>query len=74
MPDHLTTGRVAALFGAPSWKVRRIVDSLAPDVPRVGLYTLMPRELLGQIAIKLLRSYASDKAATASTPAAGVPA
>lgn len=51
--SHLTVGQTAKLYGAPDWKVRRIVDSLGADIPRAGQYRLIPRELLGLIAIEL---------------------
>ena len=54
-PSHLTTGQVAEIFGAPEWRVRRIVDSLPPDVEiqRAGLYRLIPRSALPAIGIAL---------------------
>jgi hypothetical protein len=51
--SNLTIGQIAEIFGIPSWKIRRVVDSLGVDIPRVGLYRLVPRELLGSIAVKL---------------------
>lgn len=51
--SHLTVGEVAKIFDVPAWKVRRVVDELASEVPRAGLYRLIPRDLLGVIAEKL---------------------
>lgn len=50
---HLTVGEVAKIFDAPAWKVRRVVDELAPNAARAGNYRLIPRDLLGAIAEKL---------------------
>jgi hypothetical protein len=46
---HLTTGEIAAEIGAPAWLVRRIIDTLDKDIPRAGLYRVVPRALLGRI-------------------------
>ena len=54
-PYHLTVGQVAGIYGVPDWKIRRLVDSLDADIPRAGLYRLIPRSLLGTIAIELQR-------------------
>jgi hypothetical protein len=51
--SHLTIGQIADIYGVPGWKIRRVVDSLGVDIPRVGLYRLVPRELLGMIAAEL---------------------
>jgi hypothetical protein len=51
----LTIPQVAARFGAPDWKVRRIVDSLGIVVQRAGLYRLIPSSMLGSIADELRR-------------------
>ena len=50
---HLTVGELSKLFGAPAWKIRRVVDELAPHAPRAGNYRLVPPDLLGAIADKL---------------------
>jgi excisionase family DNA binding protein len=39
---HFTTSEIADSYSAPSWLVRRIVDALGDDVPRAGLYRLVP--------------------------------
>ncbi len=54
--DHLTVGDVASIFGAPAWKVRRIVDSLPEELPRAGNYRLIPRAMLPTIGSELQRS------------------
>ncbi len=51
--SHFTIGEIAALNDAPAWKVRRVVDGLDAEIPRAGLYRLVPRELLGAVAAKL---------------------
>lgn len=51
--SHLTVGEVSKIFDAPAWKIRRVVDELDVDLPRAGLYRLIPRELLGAVADKL---------------------
>jgi hypothetical protein len=54
MPDvSLTIPQVAARFGVPDWKVRRIVDSLDIEVQRAGLYRLIPTSMLEAIANEL---------------------
>lgn len=53
MSSHLTVGEVASILGEPEWKVRRIVDALEEDIPRAGLYRLIPRSLLTTIAEQL---------------------
>lgn len=60
-PSHLTVGQVAEIFQAPGWKVRRIVDSLGVEIPRAGLYRLIPRELLGRIGVELEQGRGSPK-------------
>lgn len=57
MPDisSLTIPQVAARLGVPAWKVRRIVDSLDVEVPRAGLYRLIPGSLLTTISDELRR-------------------
>jgi hypothetical protein len=51
--SHLTIGQVAKIFDAPEWKIRRIVDSISPEVQRLGLYRLVPRAMLPEIGAKL---------------------
>lgn len=53
MAEHLTVGDVARLYSVETWQVRRVVDRLDVDVPRLGRYRLIPRELLGEIAAAL---------------------
>ena len=52
---HLTIGEIAAFFGVEDWQARRAVDSLGAEIPRAGLYRLVPRILLGQVAAELQR-------------------
>ncbi len=53
LKTHLTIGDIAGIFAVPAWKIRRVVDSLGADIPRIGSYRTVPRELLGAIAAKL---------------------
>jgi hypothetical protein len=53
LASHLTTGQVADFYRVPEWRIRRIVDSLDRDIPRVGLYRMIPRDALPAIAAKL---------------------
>jgi hypothetical protein len=69
MPDnksHLTTGEIAAMLGVPGWAVRRAVDTLGENVPRAGLYRLVPREMLGRVREQLAAAgYPSEEPANA---------
>ena len=51
--SHYTTGELAVLFGVPGWAVRRAIDALGEDVPRAGLYRLVPQKLLPRLLAKL---------------------
>jgi hypothetical protein len=51
--SNLTTGQVAAIFATPEWKIRRIVDSMGPEIQRAGLYRLIPRSMLPAIGARL---------------------
>jgi hypothetical protein len=46
---HLTTGEIAAEFDVPGWLVRRAVDALGEEIPRAGLYRLVPLSLLDRV-------------------------
>jgi hypothetical protein len=48
-PAHLTVGQIADIYAEPDWLIRRIVDSLGVDIPRVGAYRAISRDLLPQI-------------------------
>jgi hypothetical protein len=52
---HLTIGQIAEIYGVPAWKIRRVVDSIGADIPRIGLYRCVPRDLLGTIVAELQR-------------------
>jgi hypothetical protein len=60
LASHLTTGQVAEFFRVPEWRIRRIVDSLDCDIPRAGLYRMIPRDVLPAIAAKLPNRPAAD--------------
>ena len=53
MANPLTVGDVARMLGVEDWQVRRVVDRLDVDVPRVGLYRLIPPELIQPIVAGL---------------------
>jgi hypothetical protein len=53
LASHLTTGQVAAFYNVPAWRIRKIVDSLDCEIPRVGLYRMIPRNVLPAIAARL---------------------
>jgi len=55
LKTHLTIGEVATIYDVPSWKIRRVVDAIDAEIPRVGLYRMVPRPLLGVIAEDLQR-------------------
>jgi len=52
----LTTGEIAEALGVPVWLARRVVDGLGEDIPRAGLYRLVPRELLPKIKAALMKA------------------
>lgn len=52
---HLTTGELADVCGVPQWRIRRLVDSLDIEIPRAGLYRLVPRDLLATTVGELER-------------------
>lgn len=49
----LSTGQVATKLGVPIWAVRRAVDSLIPNTPRIGQNRLIPPEAVRQLAVAL---------------------
>lgn len=51
--QQLSVGDVANLYGVETWKVRRTVDGLGIDVPRIGQYRLIPAALVPAIAADL---------------------
>ncbi len=51
--SYLTVGDVARLYGVAQWRIRKIVDGLDADIPRAGLYRMIPRDLLDVIATEL---------------------
>jgi hypothetical protein len=51
--SYLTTGEIARLLGVPGWAARRAIDALGEDVPRAGLYRLLPQGLLPRLREKL---------------------
>lgn len=55
MAEHLTVGDVARDNGLPLWKVRTAADSLEIEMPRAGLYRLIPRESLPLVIAELRR-------------------
>ena len=67
MTTHMTIGEVANIFALPTWKVRRAVDSLGVEIPRAGLYRLVPRDVLGKLAVELERRGWLPEATEATT-------
>lgn len=51
----LSTSQAAAQLGVPQWKVRRVVDRIAPELPRVGLQGVrsIPPAMLKALAEEL---------------------
>jgi hypothetical protein len=52
---HVTVGHLARQLGAPPWSVRRAVDALGEDIPRAGLYRLVPVVLVDRVREELRR-------------------
>jgi hypothetical protein len=53
---YLTTSEIAERFpGVAGWQVRRTLDAMDLDIPRAGLYRLVPEELLPQVEAELRR-------------------
>jgi hypothetical protein len=52
---HLTIGEIARRFNVAQWQARRAVDSLGEDIPRAGLYRLVPVGLLGLVEAEMRR-------------------
>ena len=50
---HLTVGEVSTIFGAPAWRIRRVVDRLDANLPRIGQYRVTPRDMLPRIGTDL---------------------
>lgn len=53
--NYLTVGELAAMYRLPMWKIRLAVDALGEEIPRVGLYRVVPRALLTQLTDELRR-------------------
>ena len=51
----LTTGQLARAYGCPLWVVRMVIDNLGVEIPRAGLYRLVPEELLPAIEAELVK-------------------
>jgi hypothetical protein len=63
MADYLTVPQVSRLRGRPEWKVRRVVDNLGVDIPRIGLCRLIDPALLPEIDLALSRSATRSRGA-----------
>ena len=61
--SFLTIGQLAEQLQEPVWRVRRAADSVAPNLPRAGLYRLVPAELIESIDKRLRADSASREAA-----------
>ena len=56
MRDPVTTNEDGQIYGGVAdWRIRRAVDALGVQIPRAGRYRLIPRALLGPLAIELGR-------------------
>ena len=63
---HITTGELAAELGEPIWRVRRTADALGVDLPRAGLYRLIPPPLAERIRAVLKKAPALETKAAAA--------
>jgi hypothetical protein len=60
-----TIGDIALRFGVAEWQARRAVDALEAEIPRAGLYRLVPHSLLCRLETELKRrGYLKDLART----------
>ena len=50
---YLTIGEIARKLDVPAWLVRRAVDSVCPDMPRAGLYRLVPEAQLAAVSAEI---------------------
>jgi hypothetical protein len=50
---HQTVGQLAQTLDTDPWRIRRVVDELAPNLPRAGQYRLIPESLLPEIEARL---------------------
>ncbi len=53
--DYWTIGQLAQHFGEPHWRVRRVVDAINAELPRAGLYRLVPANLVAEVGQRLRR-------------------
>lgn len=56
----MTTGEFARQHGIPEWRVRRMVDSLPIEVPRVGQYRALTESIQKRL-LENLKSEASSR-------------
>jgi hypothetical protein len=58
---YLTIGKLAAAIestsghAVPEWKLRRVIDAFGADIPRAGLYRLVPDRMVGDVIVELRR-------------------
>lgn len=58
----LSTGQVAAQLGVPQYAVRRTLDAIAPDAPRIGRNRLVTPGMQKKLADELyLRGHLAKK-------------
>jgi hypothetical protein len=50
-----TIGDIALRFGIAEWQARRAVDALGTEIPRAGLYRLVPHSLFQRLEAELKR-------------------
>jgi hypothetical protein len=61
--SHFTTGQLARQMHEPEWRVRRAVDALGEEIPRAGLYRLVPASMVPAVQRQLSRKAAQREAA-----------
>lgn len=49
----LSTSEAAAALGVPQWKLRRVVDAIAPQAERIGRARVVPEALMRKLSDEL---------------------
>jgi hypothetical protein len=68
LSTYLTTSDIAERYpGVAPWQVRRTLDGMGLQIPRAGLYRLVPEDLLPQVEAALRsRGYMPEAAEVAN--------
>ena len=53
--EVFTTGDIARQQNLPEWRVRRTLDAVMPDAPRVGRFRVVPSDRLPEITAALAK-------------------